>query len=305
MTRKSGRNRRTGKVSLPGSADELLAIAPLGEFNFALEGLINCQGPSDYLDMPEMGRWITALNELVKANESEDMAHYFLYAEDRWQDAAVFLRHIGAQKSAEIFAKVIDLFPGGIVPKLAGDRLKALENIEADAILSSQIDGLSDDWQTTGEDIQALVREYVTIHRDNLEELLTHRIHKIEYLKYNRALSDDDIVRLAYRSENDPFEGLKSNLLDGERLPLLMSLAADAKCPTRMIFICVLYAICGNVGSQIVAGKMPPDLSKLQDAIREAKRSGDSLLREWADRSEAFLVKPTPDIILSWMGAIF
>jgi len=305
MTKKSNHKKGGAKPSLPRSAEDILSIGTPSEFTLALERLIKCQGSSDYQSMPMLGKWVTALRELVRANEAEDMAHYLLYSEGRWKEADEFLRLIGAEKSLELLNKAISLFDGGRIPEDMTNRLDELSRIENDTIQSNLLQEVIDNWDSTQEDIPSLAYKYISSHRNELEELIANRTLILENLNSIRSMTDDDVIQKAYENGNDPFEGLRPNLLNCDRLPLLLRLAGDKNCPTRPILIGALYAICGNVGSQILAGKVPPDLNKLQEAIFAASSSPDDILKEWAQRSGDYISDPTPELTLKWMSAAF
>lgn len=286
----------------PKTSEEVLGLDSPSDVFYALEGVVKCRDSSDYRQMPELGKLITALFQINMVANAEGIFHYVLHSSDRLHDARSFLGAIGATKKAEVLKKIEDFFPGGKIPDSESERWEAL--MGADDGGSGFVDNVVREWREAGEDIPALIKAYFEDHRSELDGLIADRSVKIasSSTKYV-PMNDEEIIRRAYANEENPFMGHEFDLVDFNRLPVLMRLVNDSSCPARQWLFDALYGISASMASEILAGKMSADLGKLQGAISESMGSVDEQIREWAHRSDALLAKPDPVLIMEWMGS--
>ena len=282
---------------------DIFSINEPGQFLSELHRLINCLGPGDYRKMKEIGQLAVALHEFVATIETEGISHYLLYSENRWRDVARFLELIKANQAASMFAEVVKLvtkrepLPGlDFLPDV-------LERIESDEVQASVFDQFDQECQLICEEVKLKIHAYMNLCRDDVQLLIEQRI-QFSSAKMS-LLSDEDIRRLAYSDRETPFEGALHHLLVIERIMLIAGFASDHSCPTRKTMFSMLYAMCGSMGSQILAGKDPDGLLDMRTAISLLMVQSDAESSDWASKAESFLASPSPELALQWMSRAF
>jgi hypothetical protein len=282
------------------TAEQFLAMAPDYEMLYALDNMVNRRNEADYRDIPELGRLITTLHEIEVVSETEGLGHFIWYAGARVANARAYLAVIGAERKAAILKRIEEKFPGGKIPDSDSERWEVMSGTEeAEGKYDALQDEAGDAWYgATEEDLPRLLRAYLEQRRPELGALIASRAAIGKYV----PLTDDDIARLACAGDPQAFAGHEIELVDMERLSLLMRLAGDPACTARQKLFGALYGISGSMAAETLSGGQPPDLSRLQAALDEAGASADGQMREWARRTQALLADPDPLLIMQWMG---
>ncbi|BBB62608.1 hypothetical protein UNDKW_4335 [Undibacterium sp. KW1] len=282
---------------------DLFSVNEPGQFLSELTQLINCQGYADYRKMKEIGQLAVALHELVTAIESEGVSHYLLCSENRWIDATRFLDLIKANQASSMFAEVTMLVTKGEHPYEPGLLPDVIEQIECDEVQARIFNQFDQECQLVCEEVKVQTQVYMKSRREEVELFIEQRIELSS--KRMSLLSDEDIRELAYSDSGGPFEGVLHQLLIIDRLLLIADFASDQNCPTRKTMFSILYAMCGSMGSQILAGKNPDGLLDMMAAISLLKAQSDEDANEWARKAEIFLASPSSELALQWMALAF
>lgn len=282
---------------------DIFSINEPGQFLSELHRMINCQGTGDYRRMTEIGQLVVALHEFVTAIESEGVSHYFLYSENRWIDVTRFLALIKANQASGMFAEVTRLVTKGELQYESGLLPDVIEQIECDEVQARVFDQFNQECQLVCEEVKIQIHVYMNSRRQEVQFFIEQR-NQLSSTKMS-SLSDEDIRELAYSDRDAPFDGALHHLIVIERITLIAGLASDRNCPTRETMFSILYAMCGSLGSQILAGKKPDGLLDMMDAISLLKAQSDEDANEWARKAEIFLASPSSELALHWMALAF
>ncbi len=275
------------------------------DFLSSLDSLIPVTIATDPKRFPKIVNLVDSLHALILTTQGESVSHYLIYYGEHLRSDIQFLLEIKAVKGIALLERILELFlpfhdfcdKDGLIAEL--------EKIDNDETRLCALTAMEDEWNSMEDDILALIRNHLTENRKELENFLLE--YELIYLpnKMTFDLSDDEVISMAYSNENSNFAGFESNLLAPERLPLLIKLASDRTCPSRSGIYRFLYAIAGSVGVQILDGKTSSEVDIVQCAIKTARESQDDKLHEWARRAEEFILLPTPELALEWMGNAF
>jgi hypothetical protein len=279
--------------------DGVLALQDADEFMRELSNLVSWDDLSAPQGDQDLGQVLREIIQLHSDVQSEGFLHYFVYSGESWKSVAEKLRRVGARRQAHLLDEVLRFFPAGGLP--AGtERLDAIEALEADPVVESNIAALEKEWLAATPDFAETLRGYARKHARDLEVFLD----KLQSRKsaYIEAPTDDQVF--AFASDSGAFAKVRHALLFPEKLPVLMRIASEAYGAREEALRC-MYAVVGNVGSQILAGRSPSNLDILESVLEVCTSSSNTDLKAWANDSRRFLAAPSPDLALRWMAQAF